>query len=55
MIVHIDSRFEKDTDKINNKNLLEKIAHTIEEVRIVAGVVIFIRFLNRKDIYKYFP
>jgi len=33
MIVCIDSRFEKDTDKISNKNLSEKIAQTIEEVR----------------------
>ena len=33
MTVRIDSRFEKDTDKISNKNISEKIAQTIEEVR----------------------
>lgn len=88
MIIRIDSRFEKDTDKISNKNISEKIAQTIEEIRkcnhpreirnlkkmqggnqyyrirmgdyrmgitIVADQVTFIRFLNRKDIYKYFP
>lgn len=88
MIVRVDGRFEKDTDKISIKNLSEKIAQTIEEVRkcnypreirnlkkmgggnhyyrirlgdyrigitIIGDTVTFIRFLNRKDIYKYFP
>jgi mRNA interferase RelE/StbE len=88
MIVKIDKRFEKDTDKINDKNLLIKIAECIEAVqkiedfndiknfkklkgsnnfyRIRIGdyrigleieneTVEFIRFLHRKDIYRYFP
>lgn len=88
MIIRIDSRFERDTDKINNRKLLEKIAQVIEEVgkcnhpyeirnlkklqggnqfyrirmgdyrigiTIIANTITFIRFLQRKDIYKYFP
>ena len=88
MIIRIDKSFEKDTDKINNKDLLLKIADCIEKVKKAdsiqsiknlkklkgsnsyyrikigdyrIGLFIekdkteFIRFLHRKDIYKYFP
>ena len=88
MIVLIDKRFEKDTNKINDKSILKKIASCIIEVqnanslnevknlkklkgfdseyRIKIGdyrigliienkVMSFIRFLHRKDIYKFFP
>ena len=33
MIVKIDRRFEKDTNEINDKELLEKIAQVIEDVQ----------------------
>ncbi len=33
MIIRIDKSFEKDTDKINNKDLLLKIADCIEKVK----------------------
>ena len=33
MIVKIDRSFEKDTDKIKNKNILQKIVTCIEEVQ----------------------
>lgn len=88
MIVLIDKRFEKDTNKISDKSILKKIASCIIdtqnakslnevknlkklkgfdlEYRIKIGdyriglvieskVVSFIRFLHRKDIYKFFP
>ena len=88
MIVKIDKRFEKDTDKIKDKNILLEIASCIELLqkadnisllknikklkgstgfyRIKIGTyrigleiknetTYFIRFLHRKDIYKYFP
>ena len=88
MIVKIDRRFEKDTNEINDKELLEKIAQVIEDVQkcnhlreirnlkkmkfgthyyrirlgnyrmgitIIENQVTFIRFLHRKEIYKYFP
>jgi mRNA interferase RelE/StbE len=88
MNVSIDKSFEKDTNKINNKELLSKIVDCIENVkngstihsiknlkklkgsnhyyRIKIGdyrvgifiekeTVEFIRFLHRKDVYKYFP
>ncbi|OQX77329.1 MAG: plasmid stabilization protein [Bacteroidetes bacterium 4484_249] len=88
MIIKIDKRFEKDTNKVNDKKLLNDVADCIEQVqksenilkikkikrlktsanfyRIRIGdyrigisinnkTVEFIRFLHRKDIYKYFP
>jgi mRNA interferase RelE/StbE len=88
MNIRIDKSFEKDTKKIKDKKLLEKIADTIEQVQasnnsdeiknlkklkgnhgyyrirlgnyrigisIEGDTVDFIRFLPRKDIYKYFP
>ncbi len=88
MIVLIDKRFEKDTNKINDKSLLKKIASCITEIQNAnslneirnlkklkgfdfeyrikigdyrIGLIIednkisFIRFLHRKDIYKFFP
>lgn len=88
MNVRIDKSFERDTKKIKDKNLLAKIADTIEQVQasssreeiknikklkglhsyyririgdyrvglsIEENQVDFIRFLPRKDIYKYFP
>ena len=88
MIVLIDKRFEKDTNKISDKSILKKIANCIIdtqnakslnevknlkklkgfdlEYRIKIGdyriglvieskAVSFIRFLHRKDIYKFFP
>jgi mRNA interferase RelE/StbE len=88
MIVRIDKRFEKDTDKINDKNLLYNLADcieilvkadnikTIKNIKKLKGSNFFyrirlgdyrigleiknetielIRFLHRKDIYKYFP
>ena len=88
MKVLIDKSFQKDTDKILDKKVLEKVATCIEHViacdsikdipnlkklkgfkdhyRIKIGdyrvglmikneEAIFERFLNRKDIYKYYP
>lgn len=88
MIARIDKSFKKDIKKIKDKNLLTKIADTIEQVQEATGqeeiknikklkgfqnyyrirlgdyrvglvieetTVDFIRFLPRKDIYKYFP
>lgn len=88
MIILIDKSFEKDTDKINDKSVLRKIAESVlnvqnannlkeiknlkklkgfhTEYRIKIGQfriglivenkkVIFVRFLHRKDIYRYFP
>ena len=88
MIILIDKSFEKDTDKVNNKSIRNKIsaiilnvqnANSIKEIknleklkgfrieyRIKVGDyrigllienknVTFVRFLNRKDIYKFFP
>ncbi len=88
MIVLIDKRFEKDTNKINDKSLLKKIttciiniqnANSLNEIKNLKklkgfdlefrikigdyriGLIIednkisFIRFLHRKDIYKFFP
>jgi mRNA interferase RelE/StbE len=88
MIVKIDRSFEKDTDKIKDKNLLLKIADCIESLQNAANIkeiknlkklkgsnnfyrikigeyrlgleiekdsVELIRFLHRKDIYRYFP
>ncbi len=88
MIVKIDKSFEKDTDKIKDKDILNTIADCIEALgkadniksiknikklkgsnhfyRIRIGdyrigleikneTMELIRFLDRKDIYKYFP
>ena len=88
MIVRIDKSFEKDSDKIKDKNLLYSIADCIELLvkadniksiknikklkgsnyfyRIRIGdyrigleikneTIELIRFLHRKDIYKFFP
>ena len=87
MIVLIDKRFEKDTNKINDKSLLKKIASCITEIQnanslyeirnlkklkgfdfeyrikigyyriglIIKTKICFIRFLHRKEIYKFFP
>ena len=88
MLVKIDKSFQKDTRKIKDKLLLNKIAAVISEVQkaeninqiknlkklkgsiesyriklgdyrigiIISGSAFeFIRFLHRKDIYKYFP
>jgi len=88
MIVRIDKSFEKDTDKIKDKNLLYNISELIESIikanniksiknlkklkgshefyriridhyriglEIKSKTFILIRFLHRKDIYKYFP
>lgn len=88
MNVRIDKSFEKDIKKIKDKDLLTKIADTIEQVQLSTSKeeikgnkklkgfqsyyrvrigdyrvglsieedqVDFIRFLPRKDIYKYFP
>jgi mRNA interferase RelE/StbE len=88
MQVKIDKSFQKDTRKIKDKLLLNKIAAVISEVQKTEninqiknlkklkgsaesyriklgdyrlGIIIsgssfeFIRCLNRKDIYKYFP
>jgi len=88
MIVLIDKRFEKDTNKINDKSLLKKIttciiniqnANSLNEIKNLKklkgfdlefrikigdyriGLIIednkisLIRFLHRKDIYKFFP
>ena len=38
MIIRIDKTFEKDTDKINNKTLLLKIADCIEVVKNVESI-----------------
>ena len=88
MIVKIDKSFEKDTNKIKDKDLLNSIANCIETLQEVRGiksiknikklrganyfyririgdyrisleikneVIDLIRFLHRKDMYKYFP
>jgi mRNA interferase RelE/StbE len=88
MIVKIDKCFEKDTDKIKDKNILSDIADCIDSfgkvsnsksiknikklkgsnhfyririgdyrigLEIIDETAYFIRFLHRKDIYKYFP
>ncbi len=88
MIVKIDKSFEKDTDKIKDKNTLLDIADCIETLGKVDNIksiknikklkgshdfyririgdyrigleiknktIVLIRFLHRKDIYKYFP
>jgi len=88
MIIKIDKSFEKDTDKIRDKELLLEIADFIESIEKVGNIksiknikklkgtndyyririgdyrigleiknktIEFIRFLHRKDIYKYFP
>lgn len=88
MEIKIDKSFQKDTRRIKDKSILNKIAntivdvqkaHSIEEIKNLRklkgtdgmyririgdyriGIVInessveFIRCLNRKNIYKYFP
>ena len=88
MNVRIDKSFERDIKRIRDKDLLVKIADTIEQVQGAANQkeiknlkklkgfqsyyrirlgdyriglsieetkVDFIRFLPRKDVYKYFP
>jgi len=88
MNIRIDRSFEKATDKIKDRKLLNKIARVIDEIKeqhvyskiknlkkikgshqyyririgdykngitIAGDMVTFIRFLHRKDIYKYFP
>ncbi len=88
MIIKIDRSFEKDTDKIKDKKILNLIADCIENVQnakrvneisqikklqgynshyrikikdyrigisIENNVIEFIRFLHRKEIYRYFP
>ncbi|MBV6477751.1 MAG: hypothetical protein HGGPFJEG_00495 [Ignavibacteria bacterium] len=88
MNVRIDKAFEKDTDKIRDKKILNLIADCIENVRVSKnikeiinikklkghnihyrikirdyrigivfeyGTIVFVRFLHRKEIYRYFP
>jgi len=88
MIIKIDKSFEKDTDKIKDKNLLNTIANCIESFEKIDNIksiknikklkgsnrfyririgdyriglelknetIELVRFLHRKDIYKYFP
>jgi len=88
MIIKIDKSFEKDTDKIKDKNLLNTIANYIESFEKIDNIksiknikklkgsnrfyririgdyriglelknetIELVRFLHRKDIYKYFP
>ena len=88
MIVRIDKSFEKDVERIKDRNILKRIANCIVDVKDVdklseiknikkikgfpkgyrirlgdhrigliveGGTVDFVRFLNRKDIYRYFP
>ena len=88
MIIKIDRSFEKDTNKIKDKKILNLIADCIENIQKVKnigdishlkklqgynshyrikikdyriGLVIennvieFVRFLHRKEIYRYFP
>ena len=88
MNVRIDKSFERDIKRIRDKDLLVKVADTVEQIqratnqkeiknlkklkgfqsyyRIRLGdyriglsieetTVDFIRFLPRKDVYKYFP
>jgi mRNA interferase RelE/StbE len=88
MIVKIDNSFEKDTDKIKDRNLLNSIADCIDLLLVAKNIksiknlkklkgansfyrtrlgdyrisleiknetIELIRFLHRKDIYKYFP
>lgn len=88
MILKIDKSFEKDTDKIKDKKILNLIAECIENIQnakrvneisqikklqgynshyrikikdyrigisMENNVIEFIRFLHRKEIYRYFP
>ncbi|MBS1550891.1 MAG: type II toxin-antitoxin system RelE/ParE family toxin [Bacteroidetes bacterium] len=88
MIVRIDKAFEKDTDKIRDKKILNLIADCIENIQkaikieeinhlkklqgynshyrikikdyrigliIENNVIELVRFLHRKEIYRYFP
>jgi len=88
MIVKIDKAFEKDTDKIGDKKILNLIADCIENIQkaikideikqlkklqgynshyrikikdyrigliIENNIIELVRFLHRKDIYRYFP
>jgi mRNA interferase RelE/StbE len=88
MEIKIDRSFQKDTERIKDKTVLQKVANTIANVQrarnldeiknlqkikgttsmyririgdyrigllVSESSVEFIRFLHRKDIYKYFP
>jgi len=88
MILHVKKSFEKDIERVVEKELAEKVFHLIEQLekynsiseiphlkklsakgnyyRIRLGnyrigikaeyeSITLIRFMNRKDIYKYFP
>ncbi|KPL22536.1 MAG: plasmid stabilization protein [Bacteroides sp. SM1_62] len=88
MEIKIDRSFQKDTKRIKDKTVLQKVANTIANVQrarnldeiknlqkikgttsmyririsdyrigllVSESSVEFIRFLHRKDIYKYFP
>jgi len=60
MKVLIDKSFEKDTDKISDKKLLNTIADCIEKIKLLGFIfenhsVEFIRFLHRSKIYDNFP
>lgn len=88
MIIKIDRVFEKDTDKVKDKNIIKLIAACIENIQKAKNVneirhlkklqghnlhfrikikdyrigliyenneIEFVRFLHRKEIYRYFP
>jgi mRNA interferase RelE/StbE len=88
MEIKIDKSFQKDTRRIKDKSILQRVANTVANVQraknlediknlkrirgthsmyririgdyrlglvITDTVVVFIRCLHRKDIYKYFP
>ncbi len=47
MEIQIKKSFSKDIDKIHDKNILKSIF----EIKLF----FFVRFLHRKEIYRYFP
>lgn len=58
----IEKSFAKDIEKVKDKKLLQKSQELIAKIesiedinQITDNVVIFTRFLHRKEIYRYFP
>jgi hypothetical protein len=51
--------FAKDLKSVKDKSLLNRVTELIEAIESASllsdDTVVFVRFLNRKDIYKYFP
>lgn len=54
MNVHFRASFGRDLKKISNKDILKHVRETIEQIERAATLV-FVRCLDRKEIYRYFP